>query len=82
MSMRAKINFYALKVGEHTNILKFIGAVFDDNTRKFHWVKYSFHGGYLKKMKLNTGLLRFIFLVMKNKTSFQNINKVHIMNVV
>lgn len=57
MSMRAKINFYALKVGEHTNILKFIGAVFDDNTRKFHYVKYSFNGYYFKKkMKLSTGL--------------------------
>lgn len=57
MSMRAKINFYVLKVGEHTNILKFIGAVFDDNTRKFHQVKYSLNGYYLKKkMKLSTGL--------------------------
>jgi hypothetical protein len=31
--MHAKVNFYAMKVGEHTNILKFIGVV-DDNVRK------------------------------------------------
>lgn len=35
MSMRAKINFYASKVGEHPNILHFMGAVLDDETRKF-----------------------------------------------
>lgn len=32
MSMRAKINFYASKVGEHPNILHFMGAVLDDET--------------------------------------------------
>nr|XP_034323632.1 uncharacterized protein LOC105320732 isoform X2 [Crassostrea gigas] len=32
ISMRAKINFYASKVGEHPNILHFMGAVFDDET--------------------------------------------------
>ncbi len=34
MSMRAKINFYASKVGEHPNFLHFMGAVLDDETRK------------------------------------------------
>lgn len=34
MSMRAKTNFYASKVGEHPNILHFMGAVLDDETRK------------------------------------------------
>lgn len=32
MSLRAKINFYASKVGEHPNILHFMGAVLDDET--------------------------------------------------
>jgi hypothetical protein len=35
MSMRAKINFYATQVGEHPNILRFLGAVVDDESRKF-----------------------------------------------
>jgi hypothetical protein len=35
MSMRAKINFYATQVGEHSNILRFLGAVVDDVSRKF-----------------------------------------------
>lgn len=33
MSMRAKINFYASKVGDHPNILHFAGAVLDDESR-------------------------------------------------
>ena len=33
MSMRAKINFYASKVGDHPNILRFAGAVLDDESR-------------------------------------------------
>lgn len=45
MSMRAKTNFYASKVGEHPNILHFMGAVLDDETRKLffliiHFVNY------------------------------------------
>ena len=30
LKMRAKINFYAIKVGHHKNILDFIGSVEDD----------------------------------------------------
>ncbi|XP_048736746.2 uncharacterized protein LOC125651937 [Ostrea edulis] len=32
MSMRAKINYYVKKVGEHPNILRFVGAAVDDLT--------------------------------------------------
>lgn len=34
LSMRAKINFQATQVGEHPNILRFLGAVIDDVSRK------------------------------------------------
>lgn len=32
--MHAKVNFYAMKIGEHPNVLKFIGVV-DDDVRKY-----------------------------------------------
>lgn len=32
--MRAKINFFGTEVGEHQNILLFIGAVVDNNSSK------------------------------------------------
>lgn len=33
--MKAKINFTGLEVGDHPNILKFIGAVVGDDASKF-----------------------------------------------
>ena len=35
MKMKAKINFYADKVGHHKNVMDFIGSVQDD-VRKFY----------------------------------------------
>lgn len=32
--MHAKVNFYAMKIGEHPNVLNFIGVV-DDDVRKY-----------------------------------------------
>jgi hypothetical protein len=32
--MKAKINFFGKQVGEHQNILLFVGAVVDNGTRK------------------------------------------------
>ena len=34
VKMRAKINFYATKVGHHKNVLDFIGSV-EDDVRKY-----------------------------------------------
>lgn len=34
LTMRAKINFFGTEVGEHQNILLFIGAVIDNNASK------------------------------------------------
>ena len=34
--MKAKINFTGTKVGEHPNVLKFIGAVTSDDASKGH----------------------------------------------
>jgi len=31
ISMKAKINFYATEVGEHQNVLKFLGSVEDEH---------------------------------------------------
>ena len=36
LMMRAKINFYGKEVGEHQNIILFIGAVVDNNASKFN----------------------------------------------
>lgn len=34
MKMKAKINFYVDKVGQHKNVMAFIGSVQDDQSRE------------------------------------------------
>ena len=37
--MKAKINFFATKVGRHPCILEFLGAVMEDEKSKHHYAK-------------------------------------------
>ena len=41
MLMKAKINFTATVVGNHPNVIKFIGAVVEDHASESHPVKLS-----------------------------------------
>lgn len=47
-AMKAKINFTGSVVGDHPNILKFIGAVVNDEACKFFWCMWSFASLFVK----------------------------------
>ena len=44
--MKAKINFTATVVGDHPNVVKFIGAVVDDHARKNAFICLKLLGQY------------------------------------
>ncbi|XP_056008078.1 uncharacterized protein LOC125667473 isoform X3 [Ostrea edulis] len=49
--MHAKVNFYAMKVGEHPNILKFIGVVDDNVLGRFMVLEYCENGPLKEYLK-------------------------------
>uniref|UniRef100_A0A8W8MD80 Receptor protein-tyrosine kinase n=1 Tax=Magallana gigas TaxID=29159 RepID=A0A8W8MD80_MAGGI len=52
-TMHAKVNFYAMKIGEHPNVLKFIGVVDDDVLGRFMVLEYCENGQLKEYLKAN-----------------------------
>ncbi|XP_061172823.1 uncharacterized protein LOC133182112 [Saccostrea echinata] len=87
ISMRAKINFYATKVGEHSNILRFYGAVFDDMALGPYMVLEYCELGQLntwlqeQKSRANEEtseqLCRIVYGISKGMLHFENRKLVH-----
>eukprot|EP00105_Crassostrea_gigas_P033200 XP_011456474.1 PREDICTED: uncharacterized protein LOC105348641 [Crassostrea gigas] len=67
LTMRAKINFFGTEVGEHQNILLFIGAVIDNNAM----------GPYMILEYCEKGQLRDWLMQQKNSTSEDTIEQLY-----
>lgn len=52
-TMHAKVNFYTMKIGEHPNVLKFIGVVDDNVLGRFMVLEYCENGQLKEYLKSN-----------------------------